>query len=297
MELTHLRTFVAVAEEGHLTRAAEKLYISQPAVSVQIKALEEELGVVLFNRTAKGMQLTEHGRQLKSQAENTLSSVTDLLHKARTISGQASGQVHVGLNADPEYLRVMDLFNGLSARHPDISLNLRQSMTTQVINGIKARTMDAGFVHGAYPEKELAGMHLRDVPLCIAGPACWREKIENGCWEDLALLPWIWTPEDCPFHQVTQDLFDRHTRPPRVVNTVDNEKLLATLVQGGGGMALLPLDEAQFAGLAIWDGKTMSMPLSFVFLRKRSTDPVITALCEVLEQIWPERQGALAVNT
>ena len=64
MELYQLRTFAAVAELGHLTRAAEQLHISQPAVSAQVRALEEELGVVLFERSSSGMQLTPAGRQL-----------------------------------------------------------------------------------------------------------------------------------------------------------------------------------------------------------------------------------------
>ena len=85
MELYQLRTFVAVAEEGHLTRAAEKLFISQPAVSAHVKALEEELGVALFLRSARGMQLTREGAALKAQAEAALKSVGELLSQARAL--------------------------------------------------------------------------------------------------------------------------------------------------------------------------------------------------------------------
>ena len=77
MELYHLKTFVTVAEEGHLTRAAERLFTSQPAISAHIKALEEELGVTLFERTPKGMQLSPAGAQLLAQAQRTLAAAGD----------------------------------------------------------------------------------------------------------------------------------------------------------------------------------------------------------------------------
>src|SRR5262249_60738923 len=78
MELYQLRSFAAVAELGHLTRAAEKLHISQPAVSAQIKALEDELGVTLFERVSSGMQLTSAGRNLLPAAEQVLGAANAL---------------------------------------------------------------------------------------------------------------------------------------------------------------------------------------------------------------------------
>ena len=85
MELYQLRTFAAVAQAGHLTRAAEKLFISQPAVSAHIKALEEELGVVLFTRGARGMSLTGQGQALLAHAEAVLAQAGELERAARAV--------------------------------------------------------------------------------------------------------------------------------------------------------------------------------------------------------------------
>ena len=82
MELYHLKTFVMVAKEEHLTRAADKLNTSQPAVSAHIKALEEELGLVLFRRTSKGMRLTKEGTILYQKALASLSTIHDFQHQA-----------------------------------------------------------------------------------------------------------------------------------------------------------------------------------------------------------------------
>ncbi len=120
MELYQLRTFVAVAEEGHLTRAAERLFISQPAVSAHIKALEEELGVALFTRSSRGMQLTRDGQTLRPQAEAALKSVGDLLSQARSLRENLTGELHLALNTDPELLRVRRLMDALRAAHPKL---------------------------------------------------------------------------------------------------------------------------------------------------------------------------------
>ena len=108
MELYQLRSFAAVAEFAHLTRAAEKLHISQPAVSAQIKALEDELGVVLFERTPSGMVLTSAGRKLLPEAEKVIAAAQVLRSRARAIKGEVSGRVRVGTVSDPGFVRVGD---------------------------------------------------------------------------------------------------------------------------------------------------------------------------------------------
>ena len=83
MELYQLTTFVAIAREGSLTRAAERVFTSAPAVSAQLKALEDELGVKLFERTSRGMALTEAGQRLLEEAERTLASALRMRSAAR----------------------------------------------------------------------------------------------------------------------------------------------------------------------------------------------------------------------
>ena len=82
MELYQLRSFAAIAELGQLTRAAEKLHVSQPAVSAQLKALEEKLGLTLFERTASGMVLTAPGARLLAEAEKVLTAARDMQNVA-----------------------------------------------------------------------------------------------------------------------------------------------------------------------------------------------------------------------
>ena len=97
MELYQLRTFAAVAEEGHLTRAAERLHISQPAVSGQIKALEQELDARLFERSSRGVALTEAGRVFLVHAKVVLADAERARHAVRESASLPSGEVALGL--------------------------------------------------------------------------------------------------------------------------------------------------------------------------------------------------------
>src|SRR6187399_3066109 len=106
MELYQLRSFAAVAELGHLTRAAERLHVSQPAVSAQIKALEDELGVSLFERVSSGMVLTSAGRKLLPAAEKVLDAAQALRMRAKGLQGQIVGRARVGTVSDPGFTRI-----------------------------------------------------------------------------------------------------------------------------------------------------------------------------------------------
>ena len=108
MELYQLRSFAAVAEAGHLTRASEKLHISQPALSAQIKALEDELGVALFERTPSGMTLTTAGQRLLPEATKVVTAAGALSSHAKAFAGETTGRARVGTLADPQFLRLGD---------------------------------------------------------------------------------------------------------------------------------------------------------------------------------------------
>jgi len=118
VELYQLRSFVVVAELGHLTRAADKLHISQPALSAQIKALEDELELELFERKPSGMVLTAAGRQLVPHAQELLFNAQALRDQARSIKGQVGGVARLGTLSDPQFIRVGELLSIAVERYP-----------------------------------------------------------------------------------------------------------------------------------------------------------------------------------
>ena len=118
MELYQLRSFAAVAELGHLTRAADRLHISQPALSAQIKALEDELGVPLFERLSSGMELTAAGRRLLPEAHKVVAAAQVLRSHASAFKGEVAGRVRVGTVSDPEFIRIADLLAQAVVAYP-----------------------------------------------------------------------------------------------------------------------------------------------------------------------------------
>src|SRR5450755_4747944 len=108
MELNHLQSFIAVAKLGHLTRAAETLHLSQPALSGQIKALEENLGVTLFERSSSGMALTTSGRRLLEDAQRVIEAVEQLKHAAQLLRG-LTGTLKLGTVLEPATLRLGEM--------------------------------------------------------------------------------------------------------------------------------------------------------------------------------------------
>ena len=127
MELRHLRYFVAVAEEGHITRAAERLGIQQPPLSKQIRLLEEEIDARLFRRTPRGVVLTDVGAAFFDDAQAILADVDRAVARARRTARGEAGRIIVGLTSSatfhPFIQRVVRQFRGAA---PDVSLELRE---------------------------------------------------------------------------------------------------------------------------------------------------------------------------
>src|SRR6185369_2621606 len=106
MEIYQLRAFVAVARTGHLTRAAEQLHLTQSAVSKQLKALEEQLGAPLFERSASGMTLSVVGKRLMPLAVRTLEAAAEITSTAKLLQGKLTGTLRLGTIIDPKSIRL-----------------------------------------------------------------------------------------------------------------------------------------------------------------------------------------------
>jgi DNA-binding transcriptional LysR family regulator len=290
MELYQLRTFIAVVQEGHLTRAAKRLHLSQPAVSAHIKALEDELSVALFARTPKGMKLTPEGEILKANALQVLASADDLRYQAATLGRRVTGLVRVGLHIEPHFLRITKLFVFMHTLFPGISLHFTHGMSWELIQEIKAEELDAGFVYGHPGHAEITGVMLHEFTLCIAGPPDWGERIHKAGWREIAAMPWIWSPAECLFTQIVSPLFEKEDLEPEKVAVADQEAILATLVSSGVGLAPMIKEEAEALAaegrVAIWPEKVGTVPLTFAFLTRRQKDPVVQAVLRGVREVW-----------
>jgi DNA-binding transcriptional LysR family regulator len=147
MELRHLRYFVAVAHEGHVTRAAEKLHIQQPPLSQQIRALEREIDATLFVRHPRGVSLTDAGRSFLADAEQILAQAEHAKIRARRTARGEVGRIAVGFTTSapfhPLVARAIREFRG---NRPNVSFVLEESSSGDMVSGLRDERLDVAFI-------------------------------------------------------------------------------------------------------------------------------------------------------
>jgi DNA-binding transcriptional LysR family regulator len=289
MDFSQLRAFVSVANEGNLTRAAERLHLSQPAVTLQLKALQKNLGVQLFTRTASGMALTTDGAKLLPFAERVLSSITEFRQGVDALHSVLSGTLSIGTILDPEFIRLGAFLKRLVETHPKLATQLQHGMSGTVAQHIRSGALDTGFYIGA-PGKEFDCLILTSFNYLVLAPQGWKNRVSGRGWDALAKLPWIWTPPESAHSRLLGKVFPSQRGLPHKVAMVDQEASMLDLVKSGVGLALVrestAMHEAHAHGLAIADAVALTTELSFICLAKRRKETVIDAVFTLLEQVW-----------
>jgi DNA-binding transcriptional LysR family regulator len=173
MELRHLRYFVAVAEEKHMTRAARRLGIQQPPLSLQIRALEEELQVQLFRRKPRGVELTDAGLSFLDSARAVLDQVERAFATTRRTARGEQGRLVIGFTSSaPFHPFVPRIFRTFREASPLVSLELEESGSSELVQQLHSDEIDAAFIRS--PVADLVGLTVRTLveePMLVALPA------------------------------------------------------------------------------------------------------------------------------
>lgn len=291
MELYQLKTFIAVAAEGNLTRAAERVFTSVPAVSAQVKALEDELGVKLFERSSKGMTLTEAGHRLLEEAHRTIDAAQRMRSAAAQIRGEATGVVRMGTVSDPVSLRLGDVFVRLAERHPHVVLQLQQGLSLRTIEAVRRGDLDCAYaMNGRETIEGLDVLRLTPLEVVVAVPR--RLALEHApeSLEALTRLPWIATPPECGLRPSLENLFGLVGRELPQGAMADNEGAVRGMVASGIGVGLMRLDSAQKGEregeLAIWPGWRGQTWLCWIGPAAARAEPAVQAVREVVREAW-----------
>jgi DNA-binding transcriptional LysR family regulator len=297
MDLTLLRAFITVAREGNLTRAAVQLHLTQPAVSLQIKHLQETLGVTLFTRTSHGLSLTRDGQALLPHAERALGAAADVERAAQSLRHEVRGRLRIGTILDPEFLRLGGFLKQLVETWPSIETALRHGMSGWVLEQIRAGELDVGYYIGLPSDDETRdgpafhAVTLTQFQYRVLAPAGWKDRVKAARdWRSLAALPWIWTPPASAHNRLLSRCFGEAGVKPVKVAEVDQEPSMLDLVKSGVGLTLArdatAIAEAHAHALTIVEGITVPTQLSFVTLDERKHEPAIAAALKLIEQQW-----------
>jgi len=288
MEIYQLHSFMAVSETGNLTRAAQKMNISQSALSSQIKALEEELGVELFIRQPRGMVLSKMGNELLSEARAIVQASQKMKQKAMDLHTRISGSLNIGINTDPKFLGVSDISRKIAGLMPGVSLSFMESQTFETCNMLKDERIDVGFHYGQIPDPSVFSLPLFPVTVCVTLPKHLEKTMEKTDIETLARLPWVWTRHCCPFHLEFQNHPKGKELKLNQVTDAVEENIVKELVKSGAGIGLMRKDEAldlvREGAAMIWKGFELKVSLGIACLEKRKAEKIISGFLDALRE-------------
>jgi DNA-binding transcriptional LysR family regulator len=295
-DLQTLRAFVTVAREGSVSRAAERLHLTQPAVSLKLKQFQASLGLTLFQRRPKGLSLTEDGQALLPAAEKALAAVAAFDQSARALHSTLRGRLKIGTIVDPEFIRLGAFLHRLVERAPQLETELSHGMSGSVLERVRRGELDVGFYlapPGTGPGEATAEIDHRELThfhYHVIAPAGWGSRLAGADWTRLARLPWIVTPPNSVHHRLLAAVLDPLGVTPHGVAQVDQEACMLDLVRAGVGLSLardaLAMAERQERGLVVAEGVRLPCALCFIWRRSRAEEPVIGEALEVLDRVW-----------
>lgn len=291
MELYQVRAFVTVARLGHVTKAADALHVTQPAVTAQIKALESALGVALFDRSAGRLTLTRAGEKLLPQAEALLAAAGELQGAARQMQGEITGRIDLGLPGETtDFLRLGPLAAGVQRDLPLVELHTHTSAVGELLDRVRGGTLAAAFSISVHPPRDLQWQALRSVSYRVAIPTALATEMQRGGWRVLAGLPWVDGAVDSHVHQMLRGLFEQQGLAPNVALRSEDTSAFEAFVRAGSACALLR-EEVALPGVerrewVVWGHARVDAQLYFSSTAERASDPLVVALHAVVRQVW-----------
>ena len=243
MELRHLRYFVAVADELHFGRAAEKLHISQPPLSHQIQDLERELGVDLFHRTRHFVALTEAGRAFLEEVRHILKDTDHAVATARKAGHGEVGHLSLGFGPASEAAVLGKILNAFLSRHANVALDLQTLHSQEQVDALLNRRIDVAFPILPVSHRDIVSETIADEPLIAAMPAAHplaragRVRLADLRAEAFVRV----TPEAGPaFHDLVLRACAEAGFAPSVKREAGHVLTVLGLVGAGLGVAILP---------------------------------------------------------
>jgi DNA-binding transcriptional LysR family regulator len=293
MELRHLRYFVAVGEEQHYGRGAQRLRVAQPALSRQIQDLERELGFKLFDRLSRGVKLSAAGKLFLEESRRILRQVDEAINRAKRVAVGQLGTLRVGFVESMSWHGVVpDSFRQFRERQPEAELEITPLSSAGQIEAVRSGQLDAGFVFTiAEVDRKLAKLEIAFVDLLLAVPKGHRlGKSKALRLRDLSGVSFIWFPRrESPlfYDQLMHACYRGGLKSPKIVQEGVNEATILSLVSCGLGVAFVSSATRwrcpESVGLVTV--KDLNLPLPFALIWRRDNGSPL--LARFVEHVQP----------
>lgn len=291
IELRYLRYFIAVAEELNFRRAAERLHISQPPLTRQIQQLESDLGVQLFSRTPRGVELTPAGKVLLDEATNILSLSERATERTQRAGQGQLGRLDIGIFGSGTFEIIPRVILAFRNVHPDVNVVMHNMSKADQIAALRERRLTAGFNRFVAEEADIAREVVRlESPMVAVNRTHRYAKKDTVAFRELANEPLILYPRQPrpSFADRTISACHEEGFDPWIVQEVDDAVTAIALVSSGFGLCVVPESarNLKLPGVVYKPlHKAKPMVIDFcVLYRKGDQSPILTSFLEIVRK-------------
>jgi DNA-binding transcriptional LysR family regulator len=240
VELFQLQSFLRVAQEGSITRAAETLCLTQPAVTQQVRALERELGVALFDRTGRGVRLTPAGAALQQYARRSLALLDECRQAIADLEAGASGRLVLGAGVTTSIFHLPGWLRAFQERHPGIDVVVRTGRSRETAALVLEREIDLGLVTSGVQNPDLRVVELYEEEIILVAPRGHPLAGRALPAAELARAPLILFRQGAGFREYLDRALQRAGITPQVKMESDSAEAIKSFVAVGLGVSFLP---------------------------------------------------------
>lgn len=294
IELRHFRYFIAVAEELHFGRAAERLFMTQPPLSMQIKQLEETVGAALFVRGSRPIELTAAGEMFLIHARSTIKQADMAIQKARLTSRGEAGNLTIAVTSASVLSLLPRLIASFRQRYPEVLIHIKEMVSRNQLDALKQSDINFGLIRLPTEHPSIESILIQLEPIVVAIPRKHKyADLDKISVNALHQTPFIsFDPENAAyFHKLASDLFSTHGVTPFIVQSATQLHTVLALVAAGFGLALVPkaasriqLEDVVLRPLDVTPTLFAELHLAW---NSNDTNPAISSFIELVRKEWP----------
>jgi DNA-binding transcriptional LysR family regulator len=292
MEIGQVEAFLAVGTFGGFRRAADALRVTQPAISARIKALEQSLGVPLFERGKGGLALSPAGRALRPHAEQLLHAVASARQAVHDLRPSTAGALQIAAALSICTYLLPDVLKHFQAAHPKVMITVRSGHSKEVLDMVLAGEAEIGLARSLH-HPEVETLSLRDDPLVLVAGAGSKYPAGRVSLPDVSAQPLILFDRGSSYNQLIQGVFRQHGIVPHTLMELDTIEATKKMVEEGLGIALLPKvsTEREFAQkilspIAVSDAQLPRRQISLIFRKNRKHTRSVHAFLTLLSELY-----------
>ncbi|WP_319202423.1 LysR family transcriptional regulator [uncultured Ilyobacter sp.] len=289
MDIRQLKYFMAIVEEGNITKAAEKLHMAQPPLSYQLKLMEEELGVKLLERSTRKLEITEAGEMLKTRSEQIIELFDKTVKDIKNFREGFTGTLSMGVVASSMGIIYPKFIQEYHEAYPDTSFDIREGNTNRILEFLKNGVIELGIVRTPFNSENFDSIQLPNEPMIAVtkpkGVFIWDKKKLNA--DDLKDLPLIL---DRRFEKMIIKTCQQNGYSPKILCESEDTRTILSWVDIGMGVGVVPKSSKEFVNLMNLEYKeieefSLETGTSIVWVRDRRLSEAASNFLQIFKKI------------